>query len=100
MNQQLKKGLIEILILSELQKNSDNYGYILNKRISRFIEISESTLYPILRRLACQGDLSVHLAQENNRLRKYYAITEKGIERLHDLLNDLKTMKEIYKAHG
>ncbi len=96
MDIQLKKGLLENCVLAVLIK-SDSYGYQMVKDISEHIEITESTLYPILRRLENVNAVSVYTAEHNMRLRKYYKITESGKERLSLFLKDFDNVLEIYK---
>lgn len=96
MDIQLKKGLLENCVLAVLIK-SDSYGYQMVKDISEHIEITESTLYPILRRLENVNAVSVYTVEHNMRLRKYYKITESGKERLRFFLKDFDNVLEIYK---
>ena len=70
MDVQIKRGLLDVLVLSAI-KNEDSYGYKIIKDIKPYAEISESTLYPILRRLEGGGALTVYSAEHNGRLRKY-----------------------------
>ena len=71
MESQLKRGLIEICVLAAIRKQ-DSYGYQIIKDISPYLSISESTLYPILKRLESNGNLTVYSIEHNGRLRKYY----------------------------
>lgn len=95
MDIQLKKGLLEFCVLSTLQR-SDSYGYQIIKDISRCIEISESTLYPILKRLESNSYVENYSVEHNGRLRKYYKITPKGEERIKEFLDDWKQVMNIY----
>ena len=81
MDIQLKRGLLEVCVLAAI-KNEDSYGYQIIKDIKPYVEISESTLYPILRRLEAGELLTVRTAEHNGRLRKYYHITDLGRERI------------------
>ena len=81
MDIQLKRGFIEICVLSLLSK-SDSYGYALIRDVSSCVEISESTLYPILKRLEASNLLTVYTEEYNGRLRKYYHITPLGLARI------------------
>ena len=74
MDAQLKRGLIEICVLVAL-KQQDSYGYQIIKDVSPYAELSESTLYPILKRLEGAGCIQSYSREHNGRLRKYYAIT-------------------------
>lgn len=95
MDVQLKRGMLDICVLSSLLKE-DSYGYKIIKDIQPYIEISESTLYPILRRLETAGNVSVYSAEHNGRLRKYYKITPAGEEKIREFLVEWKSMMGIY----
>lgn len=95
MDIQLKKGLLEFCVLSSLQK-SDSYGYRIIKDISGYIEISESTLYPILKRLESNNYVETYSLEHNSRLRKYYKITDIGKERINEFLDDWQQVMKIY----
>ena len=96
MDIQLKKGLIEICVLASLKKN-DSYGYQIIKDLSACVAISESTLYPILRRLESSECLKVYTMEHNGRLRKYYHLTVKGRERNDEFLEDWDQIMNIYE---
>ena len=81
MDVQLRKGILELCVLAALREG-ESYGYQIIKDISKYIEISESTLYPILRRLETSGQVDSYQTPYNNRLRKYYRLTEAGYEAL------------------
>ena len=72
MDAQLKRGLTEACILKLLTRG-DSYGYQLVREAEEVLSISESTLYPVLRRLETSGALRVYSIEHNGRLRKYYA---------------------------
>lgn len=95
MDIQLKRGLLEACVLAVLDKG-DSYGYQIIKDISICIEISESTLYPILKRLENNNMLVVYSVEHSGRLRKYYKITDGGKKRLSDFLNDWKEVMLVY----
>lgn len=95
MDIQLKRGLLDICVLSAI-KGEDSYGYQIIKDIRPFVEISESTLYPILRRLETANLLTVRTAEHNGRLRKYYHITELGLKRIEDFKCEWQEMVSIY----
>ncbi len=95
MDIQVKRGLLEICVLKAIQ-NADSYGYQIIKDISPHIDISESTLYPILRRLEASEMLTVYSEAHNGRLRKYYRITAKGKKRLEDFREEWKEIMQIY----
>ena len=87
MDAQLKRGILEVCVLRAI-KNEDSYGYKIIKDMKPYIEMSESTLYTILKRLENQGMLIVKTVEFNGRLRKYYHITEKGMTRLEEFVED------------
>ena len=93
---QLKRGLLDVCVLAAI-KNEDSYGYQIIKDISPYVEISESTLYPILRRLETGELLTVRSAEHNGRLRKYYHITQAGLERIESFKEEWKEIMMIYK---
>lgn len=96
MDIQLKRGVLEICVLAAI-KNEESYGYKIVKDIKPYIEISESTLYPILRRLENAKLLTVHSVEHNGRLRKYYRITQLGLERIEAFKEEWKEIVSIYK---
>lgn len=95
MKVQLKKGLLDICVLASLIEE-DSYGYKLIQDTKDIVEISESTLYPILRRLEENEFLTSYTKEHNGRLRKYYQITNKGKKQILDFLDEWKDMKKIY----
>lgn len=96
MDIQLKRGLLDICVLAAI-KNKDSYGYQIIKDIKPYMEISESTLYPILRRLEEANLLSVRTAEHNGRLRKYYRITKDGLKRIKDFKEEWNEILSIYR---
>ena len=95
MDAQLKKGLLDGCILVALE-TGESYGYKVIEDTKHIIEISESTLYPILKRLEQGGFLTVTNREHNGRLRKYYRITESGLGRLAELREMLRESGKIY----
>ena len=95
MDVQLKRGLLDICVLAAI-KDEDSYGYKIIKDLKSYIEMSESTLYPILRRLESQKLLTVKTIEYNGRLRKYYHITDDGLNKLKDFKNEWKKVVQIY----
>lgn len=93
---QLKRGLIEICVLKVLT-SGDSYGYQLIKDISPHIEISESTLYPILKRLESADMLSVYSSEHAGRLRKYYRITDSGKDRILEFIKEWQEVMKVYQ---
>ncbi|MCI6272987.1 MAG: PadR family transcriptional regulator [Erysipelotrichaceae bacterium] len=96
MDIQLKRGLLDILILASLYK-VDSYGYKIVKDVSLHISITESTLYPILKRLELNGCVEVYTKEYNGRLRKYYKITHLGIKKINDFKEEWKEVIKVYK---
>jgi len=96
MEAQIKRSILEVCVLSVLEREK-SYGYKLVKDISEIIDISESTLYPILKRLENSKMLIVSKEEHDGRLRKYYQITDVGIERISDLLLELEEIIRIYQ---
>ncbi len=95
MDIQLKRGLLDVCVLAAI-KNEDSYGYQIIKDMKPYVEISESTLYPILRRLEKAEMLTVRSAEHNGRLRKYYHIEEAGLKRIEDFKEEWKEIMSIY----
>ena len=80
MNTQLKKGVLELCVLSVLS-SKDCYGYELVNKISKYISISDGTIYPILRRLTKEGYFTTYLKESlEGPPRKYYRLTNLGYE--------------------
>ena len=96
MDIQMKRGLLDICVLAAI-RSEDSYGYQIIKDIKPYVEISESTLYPILRRLETAQLLTVRSAEHNGRLRKYYHITVSGIQRIEDFKEEWKELLSIYR---
>ena len=96
MDIQMKRGLLDVCVLAAI-KEEDSYGYQIIKDVKPYVEISESTLYPILRRLESAELLTVRTAEHNGRLRKYYHITKSGLGRIEDFKNEWKEIMSIYK---
>ena len=95
MKQQLKKGVLEIYVLAILLKE-DSYGYKIVTDLNPYIEISESTLYPILRRLENQDKLNTYNEVYEGRNRKYYKVTDKGKKQVKDFIVEWENVKKIY----
>lgn len=85
MNIQFKKGVLELCVLSLLDRK-DFYGYELVEHISNFINISEGTIYPLLRKFRTEGYVTNYLQEsQEGPPRKYYKLTERGKEAYEDL---------------
>ena len=86
MNIQFKKGVLELCVLSLLTKR-DFYGYELVEYISKYINISEGTIYPLLRRFRTEGYVNTSLQESQEwPTRKYYTITKEGEIAYEELL--------------
>ena len=96
MDIQLKRGLLDVCVLAAI-KNEDSYGYKIIKDMKPYIEMSESTLYTILKRLETAEMLTVRSAEHGGRLRKYYHITNAGRNRIEEFREDWKEIMSIYK---
>lgn len=96
MDIQLKRGLLDICVLAAI-KEEDSYGYKIIKDLKPVAEISESTLYTILKRLEASEMLTVRTAEHGGRLRKYYRITPAGLERIGAFKKDWQEMVLIYQ---
>ena len=94
MTTQLRKGVLDLCVLA-LLKNRDYYGYEMVHEISQIIEISEGTVYPILKRLTREGYLETYLKESREGpLRKYYRITPEGRRRETEIRTDWLTFSE------
>lgn len=96
MDGQLKRGLLDVCVLAAIRKE-DSYGYQIIKDLKPCVELSESTLYTILKRLESAQMLTVWTAEHGGRLRKYYHITEEGIRRIEEFKVEWKEILAIYR---
>ena len=96
MDNQLKRGLLDVCVLAAI-KTEDSYGYQIIKDMKPYVDISESTLYPILRRLEAAELLTVRTTEHSGRLRKYYHITRLGLKRIEAFKEEWKEMLFIYQ---
>jgi len=96
MDIQLKRGLLDVCVLAAI-KNEDSYGYKIIKDMKPYVELSESTLYTILKRLENADMLTVRIAEHGGRLRKYYRITSEGLKRIAEFQEDWKEILSIYR---
>ena len=100
MDTQIRKGLLEYCVLAALREG-DSYGYQLLKDISEYVTMSESTLYPILRRLELAGRVEAYTMEYNGRLRKYFHMTETGRAHLNAFVEErLEIMKLLNYIGG
>lgn len=96
MDIQLKKGILDVCVLHAISKG-ESYGYKIISDLNGVIEISESTLYPILKRLEAAGYVTTRTAEYSGRLRRYYKITSLGLKRLLEGRSDFQEINVIYK---
>ncbi len=96
MDVQLKRGILDICVLAAI-RGKDSYGYQIIKDVKPCVELSESTLYTILKRLEAGGLLTVRTAEHGGRLRKYYHITALGLQRIEEFLEEWKEIMTIYR---
>ena len=96
MDIQLKRGLLDVCVLAAI-KNEDSYGYKIIKDMKPYIDLSESTLYTILKRLEAARMLTVWTAEHEGRLRKYYRITDAGVKRIEDFKVEWREVDAIYR---
>ncbi|MCQ2449240.1 MAG: PadR family transcriptional regulator [Clostridia bacterium] len=96
MDIQLKRGLLDVCVLAAIREE-DSYGYQIIKDMKPYIELSESTLYTILKRLEAARMLTVRTAEHDGRLRKYYHITADGLKRIDDFKKEWKEILSIYQ---
>ena len=95
MDIQLKRGILEICVLKALQKQ-DSYGYQIIKDLSPAVALSESTLYPILKRMQAAGCIAEYSVEHNGRLRKYYHLTPVGQARIAAFLAEWEEVLRAY----
>ena len=95
MDAQLKRGVLDVCVLAAI-KNEDSYGYKIIKDVRPVLELSESTLYTILKRLEEMQMLEVRVALHEGRVRKYYHLTVKGLKRIEEFKNEWKQIMELY----
>ena len=93
---QLKRGLLEICVLAVLNR-SDSYGYKIVQDLQGHVSISESTLYPILRRLEASGALTEYSVAHNGRLRKFYRISAVGRSQISDFIQNWGEVEKMYE---
>ncbi len=96
MDAQLKRGLLDVCVLSAI-KNEDSYGYKIIKDLKPYLALSESTLYTILKRLELAKMLTVYSQEHGGRLRKYYRITKAGLGRIEDFKDEWREIMSIYQ---
>ena len=93
MDVQLKRGLLDVCVLAAISRE-DSYGYQIIKDMKPYVEMSESTLYPILRRLEAAELLTVYSMEHSGRLRKYYRLEDGGRDYYRTLLEEYRRTAE------
>ena len=94
MDTQLKKGLLDVCVLKVLSLN-DSYGYKIMSDLTKYVDLSESALYAILKRLEQQGLVTTYKEEHDNRLRKYYHITDSGKAKLQEFRPEFTKIERI-----
>lgn len=96
MDAQLKRGFLDVCVLASINRQ-DSYGYQIVKDVPSSLHLTESTLYPLLKRLESAGLLTVYAIEHNGRLRKYYRITPAGVTYLDEFLEDWDDVLDVYE---
>ena len=99
MDAQLKRGFIEACVLVAVYEQ-ESYGYQIIRDVPAVLGLTESTLYPVLKRLEAAGHVSARSAEHNGRLRKYYRITDSGRARLAAFVAERAEIEEVYAYIG
>jgi len=95
MGAQLKKGVLDLVVLSKISEK-DTYGYDIYQEINRNVGISESTIYPILRKLTKEGLCNTYLRESSGGPpRKYFKMTLKGENKLSELKDDWRRFEKV-----
>ena len=96
MDIQLKRGLLDVCVLAAI-KSEESYGYKIIKDMKPYTQMSESTLYTILKRLELAEMLTVRSCEHGGRLRKYYRITGAGLRRIEEFKQEWSEVMSIYQ---
>jgi PadR family transcriptional regulator PadR len=88
--------MLDVCVLAAI-KDEDSYGYKIIKDLKPYVELSESTLYTILKRLEAASMLTTRTAEHDGRLRKYYRITDAGHRRIEEFKREWKEVISIYQ---
>ena len=95
MSTQLKKGVLEMVVLSKIAER-DSYGYDIYQEVDHYMSISESTIYPILRKLTKEGLCETYLRESSEGPpRKYFRMTGRGKARLMELRKDWEKFQRV-----
>ena len=96
MDAQMKRGFLEACVLAVLSRG-ESYGYQIIKDVPPSLGLTESTLYPLLKRLEGASCIAVRSAEHNGRLRKYYRITTEGRARVEAFIEEWNEVEAIYR---
>ncbi|MCG2610347.1 PadR family transcriptional regulator [Flavobacterium sp. SM15] len=102
-NSQLYKGSLNTIIMKLLDQNGRMYGYEITQKVKEItageLSITEGALYPALHKLEAEGFLEVEVEKVDNRLRKYYKLTQNGqqetVNRLSELEEFIRNMQTL-----
>jgi|SRR5690606_4517037 len=98
----LYKGSLTTIILKLLGESDRMYGYEITQKVKELtkgkLKITEGALYPSLHKLEAEGILEVEVVKVDNRLRKYYRLTEKGTRETADKLSELEEFIKILQG--
>lgn len=92
----MKRGFLEACVLASI-RGEDSYGYRILRDVPDVLGLTESTLYPLLKRLEAAGFLTVRSVEHGGRLRKYYHITEQGRARLDEFVAEWDQVRAVYR---
>lgn len=95
MDAQMKRGFLEVCVLASINRQ-DSYGYQIVKDVPAILNLTESTLYPLLKRLEAAGLLTTYSVEHSGRLRKYHRITEAGVRHIDEFLRERDDVVSIY----
>ena len=95
MDAQMKRGFLEVCVLASINRQ-DSYGYQIVKDVPAILNLTELTLYPLLKRLEAAGLLTTYSVEHSGRLRKYYRITEAGVRHIDEFLRERDDVVSIY----
>ena len=95
MDAKMKRGFLEVCVLASINRQ-DSYGYQIVKDVPAILNLTESTLYPLLKRLEAAGLLTTYSVEHSGRLRKYYRITEAGVRHIDEFLRERDDVVSIY----
>ena len=96
MDGQMKRGLLDVCVLAAIGEE-DSYGYRILKDMKPYLEVSESTLYTVRKRLEASQMLTVRAAEHGGRIRKYYRITDEGRQRIEEFRDEWDEIVSVYR---